>query len=160
LIEETQYRDLFDKYVTNVSYWVKGERIQNPVTGKYEDPDEDLMRRIEGRIEAGKQVDEFRRNFISTIAGAAIARPGQRVDYARLFPRYIEKLRDAYYLERRKQVGGIAIDILKLLHEESLEPERERAARETLGRMCERFGYQKSSARDALSELVRERYAS
>lgn len=159
LIEETQYRDLFDRYVTNVSYWVKGERIQNPVTGKYEDPDEDLMRRIESRIEAGKEIDDFRRNLISTIAGAAIARPGQKVDYPRLFPRYIEKLREAYYLERKKQVGVIAHDMLRLLHEESVEPERERVARETMDRLCERFGYQKSSVRDAIGVLVRERYA-
>ena len=159
LIEETQYRDLFDRYVTHVSYWVKGERVQNPVTGKYEDPDQDLMRSIESKIDAGKQVDEFRRNLISTIAGAAIARPGERPDYTRLFPRYIEKLREAYYLERRKQVGTIAADILRLLHEESLEPERERAARETMDRLCQRFGYVESSVRESIGVLVRERYA-
>ncbi len=158
LIEETQYKDLFDKYVTHVSYWVKNERIHNPMTGKYEDPDQDLMSRIESRLDVGKDVGEFRRNLISAIAGAAIARPGERVDYARLFPRYIEKLREAYYEERRKQVGMIARDVLRLLHEERLDPDHERSARETLARMCERFGYEEGSARDALAELVRDRY--
>lgn len=158
LIEETQYKALFDKYVTHVSYWVKNERIQNPVTGKHEDPDQDLMRRIEARLDVGKKVEEFRRNLISTIAGAAISKPGEKVDYARLFPRYIEKLREAYYAERRKQVSTIAHDILRLLEDETLEPERERAARETMERMCERFGYRKTSIRHAIGELVRERY--
>lgn len=159
LIEETQYRDLFDRYVMNVSYWVKNERIQNPVTGKYEDPDQDLMSRIESRLDVDKDAaDEFRRNMISTIGGAAISRPGQKVDYGRLFPRYIERLREAYYEERRKQVGTIARDILRLLHEEPLEPERDRAARDTMGRMSERFGYSESSLRDAMGEIVRDRY--
>lgn len=157
LIEETQYKDLFDRYVTHISYWVKNERMQNPVTGKYEDPDAELMNRIEERLEVDEP-DEFRRNMISTIAGAAISAPGQKVDYARLFPRYIEKLREAYYGERHKQVAAIADDVMRLLEEEPVEEERKEAARETLARMCDRFGYRESSVRDALGELMRERY--
>ena len=30
LVSETQYRELFERYVTLVSHWVKGERLRNP----------------------------------------------------------------------------------------------------------------------------------
>ncbi|MFW5921660.1 MAG: serine protein kinase PrkA, partial [Polyangiales bacterium] len=39
LVEETQYAELFDKYVQHVSYWLKNEQLYNTITGEYEDPD-------------------------------------------------------------------------------------------------------------------------
>src|SRR5262249_22557233 len=43
LVEAQKHADLFDRYVTHVSHWVKHEKIYNPVTGKSEDPDTDLL---------------------------------------------------------------------------------------------------------------------
>ena len=62
LVEETQYLDLFDRYVTHVSYWVKGERVYNRVTGAYEEADEKLMANIEGMLDVeASEREEFRR---------------------------------------------------------------------------------------------------
>jgi predicted Ser/Thr protein kinase len=50
IVEETRYVDLFDRYVTHVSYWVKGEHLRNPVTGAYEEPDRALFAEVERRV--------------------------------------------------------------------------------------------------------------
>ncbi|MEM9194542.1 MAG: serine protein kinase PrkA [Myxococcota bacterium] len=118
LIEETQYRKLFDDYVSHVSYWVKKEKIYNEVTGKYEDPDADLLSRVEDQLEVDPDTaEDFRRNLISTVAAYAIDHPGEDVEYGRLFPRYIDRLREAYFGQRKKQIQQIAEDVLVILDE-------------------------------------------
>jgi predicted Ser/Thr protein kinase len=163
LIEDTQYHMLFDRYVTHVSYWTKKEKVYDQVTGKYIDPDEELMRSIEHKLGVDSDHDSFRKNLISAVAGHAISNPGVKVDYLRLFPRHIDKLRDAYYGEHKLEVGAIARDILVTLDAKeeapaSLTAERSLVAIATLDALMSRFGYVRESAREALGELVEERY--
>jgi predicted Ser/Thr protein kinase len=159
LIDETQHVGLFDRYVMNVSFWVKSERIYNKLTGAYEDPDQDLMSSVERKLGVTKEADDFRRNLISNVAAYAIDHPGAGVDYLRLFPRHIGRLREAYFEERGEQVSDIITDVLALLAEgQSLDGERRVRAERTFATLCDRFGYNKDSAREALSELIRDRY--
>lgn len=160
LIDESQYADLFDRYVTHVSYWAKKERVYNEVTGQYDEPDRELMRTVEERLGVEPSgADDHRRTLISTVAAHAIDHPDEAVDYSRTFPRLIERLREAYFGERRDRVAAIARDVLVVLgrDDHGLEPERERAAKETLEGLW-RVGYEESSAKIVLGELVRARY--
>ncbi len=165
LVEETQYLELFESYVHHVSYWVKNERVYNRVTGAYEDPDEKLMSNVEGMLEVEPPARQaFRRDLISTVAGHAIDNPGQQVSYAKLFPRYLSKLKEATYGTRRKQLAGIAKDLLVVISGDeagiaALGRERAEQARATLRRLEERYGYAESSARDAIGELLRRRFS-
>ncbi len=165
LVEETQYVDLFDRYVTHVSYWVKGERVYNRMTGGYDDPDEKLMASVESMLEVeppGRQT--FRRDLISAIAGHAIDNPGQQMNYTKIFSRYMSKLREATYADRKKQLASIAVDVLVVLSKDeqalkALGDERVEQARGTIRRLADRFGYADSSSRDAIGELLRRRYS-
>lgn len=166
LVEETQYSDLFDKYVKHVSYWVKGERVENRVTGEYEDPDEGFMESVEEMLDVEPQDSEtFRRDLISAVAGHAIDNPdAAAVSYAAVFPRYLAKLRESTYAKRREQLSAIAEDVMVVLSEDErgiaqLGPDRARQGRETLDRMYSRHGYEAPSARDAVGELLRRRYS-
>jgi serine protein kinase len=160
LIEDTQHGELFERYVTHVSQWVKGEQVYNRHTGAYEEPDRQLMETVEEALELEEPPDAFRRSLISTVAAHAIDHPGTAVDYARLFPRYIEKLSESYYQERGKQVASIAGDVLAILRDEDgLTAEQRSQARQTLQALESRFGYEPSSARVALAELLYDRYA-
>ncbi|MCS6798761.1 MAG: serine protein kinase PrkA [Myxococcota bacterium] len=159
LVEESRHRELFDRYVTHVSYWLKREKVFNPLTGRDEEPDTDLMQRVEAMLEVRGTPDEFRRGLIGAIAAWAIDHPGQKVDNAAIFPRHIERLREAYYVERARQIGQIARDVLALLDgAPPTDPERLARARATRDAMIARHGYQDASLQVALGELVRERY--
>jgi len=162
LVEESKYLELFDRYVTNVSYWIKNERVYNRVTGKHEDPDTELMATVEKTLDAGEDASEFRKNLISAVAGHAIDHPGEKVDYARAFPRYVQRMKDAYYGERKKQIGAILADALELLGPEppKLDHERHVRATETITLMKQRHGYCNACVRDALGELHKTRYTS
>ena len=157
--------DLFSRYVLHVSYWVKGERVYNRVTGAYEDPDEKLMSSVEGVLDVEPPARAtFRRDMISAVAGHAIDNPGVQVNYAKVFPRYHGKLREATYSNRKKQLAAIARDVIVVLSKDegavaALSADRRSLARGTLERLASQFGYAESSSRDAIGELLERRYA-
>jgi serine protein kinase len=165
LVEETQYHDLFDKYVTHVSFWVKNERVYNRVTGGYEDPDEKLMANLETMLDIDPPARHgFRRDLISAVAAHAIDNPGVPVNYVKVFPRYLAKLKEATYGKRKKQLATIAQDVLVVLSGDesvmaSLGAERVAQARRTFERMKERYGYVDVSCSDAVGELLRKRFS-
>lgn len=161
LVAEERYLELFERYITHVSNAVKNEKVYNAVTGNYEDPDGELMDSVEATLGAGDDKEAFRRNLISAIAGHAIDHPDAQVDYAVIFPQHLDRVKEAFFGERSKQVREIAVDILKLLANEEghgLNDERTDRAKAAFENLRTRFGYESPSARDALGELLRHRY--
>jgi serine protein kinase len=188
LVDEVRYKELFDRYVSHVSLWVKGETIRNPLTGDYEKADERLMREVEGLLGVTQKHDEHRRSLISFIAAWAIDHPGQRAVNEVVFPDLLKKLQEAVFGERRKPIALLVRDLVRLLRErkearekaaeklaETGEPPAEKpkpldrsagadlgeARRREVTAMLERLfrlGYQEDSALDAASAVLRARF--
>lgn len=166
LVEERQYDELFARYVNHVIHWVKQEKIKNPLTGKHEPPDEELMSEVERTFGVGAEpglmnADDFRRDAIGRIAAWSIDHPNAKLDFAQVFPRQFQMLRDAYFEQRRKLVKKTLEDLLALLAEERIVgvdlEARERVER-TRKNLVAR-GYCERCAREAISYLLRKRYA-
>jgi serine protein kinase len=152
--------ELFSRYITHASHAVKGERIFNPVTGRYEESDADLMRRVEDALtDVGGA--EFRKDLISRVASYAIDHPGDEVDYARVFPDLLRRLAASYYREHRAQLAEIARAIVATLErrDKGLEPESRERASAAIGTMREDHGYQEHALIVALEELLSRRLA-
>jgi serine protein kinase len=161
LVDETRYLELFDRYVTNVSFWTKKEKLRNPMTGQYEDPDERLMKEVEALLGAPDKVEDARNGLINTIAAWAIDHPDQPVDHGKVFAPQLRRLREAVFAERRSAVAKLCRDVLLLLKEngEGLDAARRTAAQRAVDRLKAQFGYEDGSASDAALALVRERLA-
>jgi predicted Ser/Thr protein kinase len=162
LVDETRYLELFDRYVTNVSFWTKKEKLRNPMTGQYEDPDERLMQEVEALLGATGKAEDLRNGLISKIAAWAIDHPDQPVDHAKVFAPQLRRLREAVFSERRAAVAKLCRDVLLLLKEDGsgLDAARRAAALRAVERLKSQFGYEDGSASDAAVALVRERLAS
>ncbi len=161
LVDETRYVELFERYIMHVSYWVKGEKLQNPLTGAYEDPDTQLFEEIESKLGAPDRPETLRHGLISRIAAWAINHPDAPLDNAHVFATQLRRLREAVFAERRVHVAKLCRDVAVLLREEGSglsEPQR-RDARRVVERLATNFGYDESSAADAAAALVRERFA-
>ena len=90
LVEERRYIEQFERYVTQVSYWTKREKVPNPVTGRDEDPDEEFMTEIERLLdigESGVKREDFRREVISKVGAWSLDHLGKKPDYEQIFPR-------------------------------------------------------------------------
>ena len=160
LVDETRYSDLFDRYVTHVSFWVKGEKLRNPVTGQYEDPSQQLMEEVEALLGASDDPEQLRHALIGTIAAWAIDHPDEPVVNSRVFADHIRRMRNAVFEERRTALAKLCRDLVILLREEGkgLSNVQVKAAQEMLGGLIERFGYNEASAGDAATSLLRERF--
>lgn len=160
LVDEAQYVELFDRYVTHVSYSLKRERIYNPVTGKDEEPDQKLMENVEQMLGVTKGQDAFRKDIMSAVAAHAIDHPGEKPSFPRVFPRLLAQVREATFQKRKKQISEIVEDALSCIAKnvKNVPVERVRRAEDTIRRMTERHGYQERALGDALSELLRRRY--
>jgi predicted Ser/Thr protein kinase len=161
LVSETQYGELFDKYVAHVGVWVKKEKIRNRVTGAYEDPDERMMGEVEALLAVKGDPADYRRGLISAIAAWAIDHPDAKVNNALVFGMQTRKLRDAVFAERRKQIAHLARDIMLVLSEQlaGMNEDRKSDARAATDRLKQLYGYCDECARDTASSLVRWRYA-
>lgn len=159
LIEDVQYADLFGRYVHHVSVWTKGEKIKNPVTGADEDPDERMMREVEGLLGVEADREDHRRSFISMIAAWAIDHPDQRPTAELVFPDHADKLKRAAFARLRKQFALLLRDVVDLLREEAkgMAPEQSRRARAVVDRLIAQ-GYCEHCALDAASRLLGERF--
>ena len=167
LVEERQYGELFARYVQQVSHWVKHEKIRNSVTGRMEDPDEDLMVEVERTLGAGQPKggpEEVRRDVITRIGAWSIDHPNQKPDYSQVFPRQFQLLRDSYFDQQKKLVRKTAQNLLVFLAEgsaamQSVDRESRERVETTLNNLKDRYGYCEKCAREAVSYLLRRRYA-
>ncbi len=181
LVEERQYTELFGRYVNHVSHFIKKEKLRNPLTGKNEDPDEELMGRIERMLGVGgptgssapgsPRVDEWRRDVIARIAAWSIDHPREKLEYTRVFPRQLQLLRDAYFEEQKKLIKKTAEDLVEYLAQPVEEEGAKSGGRSTIdvdsrervlttiGTLKERYGYCEKCAREAVTLLLRKRYA-
>jgi serine protein kinase len=161
LVDESRYSELFERYVTHVNYWLKGEKLRNPITGAYEDPDPRLMKEVETVLGVTDQAEESRRDIINAIAAWVIDHPDQPIDHARIFASQLKRLRESVFSERRGAVAKLGRDLVLLLREEGsgLDAQRRAAATRALAELKQRFGYEDSSAADAAGVLLSERFA-
>jgi predicted Ser/Thr protein kinase len=161
LVDERRYMERFERYAAHVSYWVKKEKVPNPITGRDEDPDEDMMAEVERILQVTGRRDEFRREVISRIGAWSIDHPRQKPDYDAIFPRPIAELRESFFEERKKQVRKINEDLLVYLADgpDRMQPDAAAAAGATLTTLKSRFGYCDNCAKDAVLALIRKRYS-
>jgi predicted Ser/Thr protein kinase len=128
------------------------------VTGDQADPDQGLLQQVEAILEV-KNAEEFRRNLMNLIAAHAIDHPGEAIDHVRIFPRHVEQVKEAYFIEHRAQIVTLIDDMLALLSDvgHPLQPEARAHAQQAFERL-QAAGYCAKCARAALGELQKERY--
>ena len=159
LVEERRYIDQFERYVSMISHWIRKEKVRNPITGRDEDADEELMGEVERVLQMQARREEFRREVIAKIGAWSVDNPRRKPDMEKIFPRQIAELREAFFGERKKQVRRIHDDLLILLTEgdANLPPDQASAARATLASLRTRYGYCEHCAKDAVMAVLRRR---
>jgi serine protein kinase len=163
LVEEAKYEELFAKYVLHVSNLLKRQKLLDKITGNYIDPDQEFMREVEASILAeNEDRDEFRKSVIGRIGAWGLEHAGQTPDYRRLFPRYVEKMEEEYYQQRRKVIAKNIMSTLRYLAEDlgNMPEEEIGIAKRTVETMKSRFGYPEACTAECASYLLKTRYGS
>lgn len=160
LVAKDSYFELFRRYVNQVKHHVSNEKVENPLTGKFEDPDREFMADVEGKLAIVGSPDAFRHQFFNRIGAWGHEHPGQVVDLEGLFARELEQLRESYYSAQRQTLSAIFEAVLRLSDDgdDGLDADSRAMARHTLDSLTGRFGYGQECAREAISFLLKHRY--
>lgn len=161
LVDENRYRELFDRYILHVGYWVKGEKVRNPMTGAAENPDERLMEEVETLLGSADRAEALRRSLVNQIAAWVIERPDEVIDNSRVFAAQLARLRDGVFAEKQGAIAKLCRDLVVVVRGEGtgVAPSRRAELTRMLERLRDEFGYDDGSAADAAAALVRERFA-
>ncbi len=137
---------LCSNYIDNVKAYTQKERVKNPFTGAYEDPDERLMRSVEEKIDiSDSRKDDFRKELMNFIG--ALALDGKIFEY-----QTNERLHKALELKLFEDQK----DSIKLTSLVSQVVDQETQAKIDVvkQRLIDRFGYDEHSATDVLNYVA------
>jgi predicted Ser/Thr protein kinase len=157
LVEETEYDRRVDDYFRHVRAYGAGEKIQNPRTGQYEDPNIGILEGLEKLMSLRESPDAFRRNLITKIAAFSLEHPKDKIDYHDIFADLFKNLRNSYYKDKAKPLIQLAQYVLVFGTDDAgLIPAGERPKVEkTLKVMREKYSYSDESAKEAISFVLR-----
>lgn len=175
MYDESQFGVFLEKYISQISAAIKSEKVKNPITGKYEDPDQSLIDEFEKVVKAPDDKKNFRQNLITQIGVYSLENPDENVkdpDYPKIFPELMKKMRDHYQNEHTNLMKKIHDALVLYVEPEGgLEPGKELKepqnheqrkqmdlAANLLKNMKDCFGYNDASAREAFAFLVQKRH--
>jgi predicted Ser/Thr protein kinase len=161
LVEDEEYRRLFDRYIQHVTHYSRGEKLRNESTGATEDADEQFMQSVEETLGVTGDVKEIRNSLMAKIGAWSLDNPDQKPLYEEIFAEQFSKLRDAYYEEHEVAVSQAVRHFLVYVSEghKSLSEEDRKQAKLVENNLYEKYGYQEDAARDIIRVLARERYS-
>ena len=141
--DEDALARLCGNYIDNVKAYTQKEKVKNPFTGQYEEPDERLMRSIEDKIDIPEsRKDDFRREIMNYIGALSI--DGKKFDY-----KTNERLNKALELKLFEDQK----DSIKLtsLVSNVVDAETQQKIDVVKGRLIRDYGYDDESATDVLN---------
>ena len=141
--DEDALMRLCGNYIDNVKAYTQKEKVKNPFTGQYDEPDERLMRSIEEKIDIpDSRKDDFRREIMNYIGALAI--DGKKFDYCTN-----ERLNKALELKLFEDQK----DTIKLtsLVSNVVDAETQQKIDVVKGRLIRDYGYDDESATDVLN---------
>ncbi len=161
LVSPSQHEELFDRYVLNVTHWIRNEKIRNRITGEHEAPSESLMAEVEKHLQISGKPADFRHSLIGRIGAWRVDHPDAAVDYAQLFPGYLHRIKESYFDTHRKGLAQSLRDFLTVHGEDPpgrlQDAERQARMERMLRLLCDELGYCRHCAVDAAAVVLRER---
>jgi serine protein kinase len=158
LYDTRQWGDFMRRYIGHLSSLLKKERIKNPITGAYEEPDHALLKEFETIVGApaeDEQRTQFRKNLITQIGAWALDHPNEQMDYFRVFPEMRMKMEKHFYESQKAllQKMHTALKQFGTDHEDHTS-EGSKLAKLTIQNMQGKFGYGVDGAKEVIGFLM------
>jgi serine protein kinase len=158
LYDTRQWGDFMRRYIGNLSSLLKKEKIKNPITGAYEDPDHALLKEFESIVGAPTEEEartQFRRNLITQIGAWSLDHPNESMDYFKVFPEMKTKMEKHFY-EGQKTLLQKMHTALKQFGTDHEDPNSEgsKLASLTIENMQKKFGYSVDGAKEVIGFLM------
>ena len=168
LIDDRSYEDYIRKYIGNVTAYIKGEKIKNDITGKYEPFDKFMLSEFETNIALKEDPHKFRSFLISKLGAYSLDHPGKKIVYTAVFPDIVELLQESFRNEQKKVIQSLAKNIVffgtdskENQEAQSSSPlsENDRKQINTIiANLSKKYGYSNNGAIALIKYIIKERY--
>ncbi|MEE2789180.1 MAG: serine protein kinase PrkA [Myxococcota bacterium] len=160
LVDQTAANSVVESYIDHVVHFIRKERRHNPVTGQSEPADAALMKNVEDKLKVeADSAPLYRESLVHRIAAWRMDHPEATLDYHVIFSDLMDKLNEAFYLEKQDTANRIKRNLLAYLTEEdpNLSPDERRDAEGIVSRFESDFGYPKPCAIEVIAFVLRAR---
>ena len=164
MVDERSYEDYVRKYIENITAFIKGEKVKNTITDRFEESDLYFIKEFESSISLKEDENKFRSHLLSTLGAYSLDHPGEKIVYTTVFPRLIKRLKESFRQEQKKMIETLSRhliffnpDVDKSI-ENGLTPENHTLVANILQNLQNKYHYSQTGALSALKYLIKEKY--
>ncbi len=165
LVDNRSYEEYIKKYINHINAEIKGEKIKNDVTGKFDSADGFFISEFEKNIALKEDATKFRSHLISKLGAYSLDNPGQIISYCEVFPDLEKSLKESFRYEQRKLIQNMSKYMVyfekSLVGDESsgnqYQAEIEKIE-EVINQLHSKHEYSKKGALELIKFIIKERY--
>ncbi|WPU65022.1 hypothetical protein [Peredibacter starrii] len=164
LVDDRSYEDYISKYILSINAVIKGEKVKNNVTGKFEAPDSFFIKEFESNVHMNEVPEKFRSNLIARLGAYALDNRGKPIVYAEVFEDLVHLLQESYRKEQKKVIDKIGRNLVLFLAEKkdggnhNVEKDVREMITNILNTLQNKYHYSENGAISSLQYLLKMRY--
>jgi serine protein kinase len=143
LYDEQQYVKALQKYMKHVTVYLQNDKIQNEITGKQENANEDIMEEIENLMGIKENRKEYREKLISKIASWKLENKNSELNFSKVFENELNLISKKIYENKENDIKKIKNCMMMYDSEDYSKQTREilDLCENTFKNLEEKFGY-------------------
>lgn len=164
LVDERSYEDYISKYIMSINAIIKGEKVKNAVTGKFEAPDSFFIKEFESNVHMNEVPEKFRSSLIARLGAYALDNRGKPIVYAEVFEDLVHLLQESFRKEQKKIIDRVGKNLVLFLAEkkENVNHNIPRDVRDMISNIINslqhKYNYSENGAISSLQYLLKMRY--
>jgi serine protein kinase len=164
LVDDRSYEEYIARYILSINAIIKGEKLKNNVTGKFEPPDPFFVKEFESHIYVNEAPEKFRSNLIARLGAYSLDNPGKAIVYTKVFDDIVKMLQESFRKEQQKIIQKLGKNLVIYLSEKngtptaSLSQENRQHILNVLTNMEKKYGYSERGAITLLQYLLKKSY--
>lgn len=163
LVDERSYEDYISRYILSINAVIKGEKVKNNVTGKFEAPDSYFIKEFESNVHMNEDAEKFRSNLIARLGAYALDHKGQPIVYSEVFEDLVNLLQESFRKEQKKIIDKVGRNLVLYLAEKNgghhnVEKEVRDMIQNIIHTLQQKYQYSENGAISSLQYLLKMRY--
>lgn len=164
LVDDRSYEDYISRYILSINAVIKGEKVKNNVTGKFEVPDSYFINEFESNVHMNEVPEKFRSNLIARLGAYALDNKGKAIVYSQVFEDLVHLLQESYRKEQKKVIDKIGRNLVLYLSEKkdggnhNVEKEIRDMITDIINTLMNKYHYSEYGAISSLQYLLKMRY--
>ncbi len=163
LVDERSYEDYISRYILSINAVIKGEKVKNNVTGKFEAPDSYFIKEFESNVHMNEDAEKFRSNLIARLGAYALDHRGKPIVYSEVFEDLVNLLQESFRKEQKKIIDKIGRNLVLYLAEKkgghhNVEKEVRDMIINIITTLQDKYHYSENGAISSLQYLLKMRY--